>query len=560
MCFTLGISDGNAEFTLPEDAITQAFAFLGRRGSGKTYAATVMAEAFIDGGHQVVVIDPLGVWWGLRGGHPLKHPPIILGGEHGDVPLLADGARDVAQFLTSNRSSAILDLSHMESKAEERRFVTAFAESLSRMQHQDPHPVHIVMDEVDIFAPQKPLADGKLCLSAIENVVRRGRTGGIGVSMISQRAAVINKDILTQAEALVVFQVTGPQDQAAIYDWIKYRGTAEALERVMRSLPTLKKGEAWVYSPAWLDTLERVAINRRKTFDSSATPDSRRDVKPPKKLSDVDLTNLTAAMQRAVETRKKTDPALLRKRVVELERQLAAKHSGKPIVDDSVAKQLREQNAVLRARERALKSELDSVQARMSRIAKLAETNGSALPPLPVIPASKPLVHVAPPRRVERIERCDEDTERRIGRAERRILAALFQLGPSSKNRVALMAGYSVSGSFNNSLSMLRQARLITLGDPIQLTDAGVEIASDTEALPAGGRELFDWWIRHPRLGKAERAIMEAIRDGCHDKSSIAQRAGYSVSGSFNNSLSTLRTLGLITRGVDIQLAESLQE
>ncbi len=35
-------------------------------GSGKTYAAKGLVERLMDRGGRVCVVDPLGVWWGLR--------------------------------------------------------------------------------------------------------------------------------------------------------------------------------------------------------------------------------------------------------------------------------------------------------------------------------------------------------------------------------------------------------------------------------------------------------------------------------------------------------------
>ena len=49
---------------LPLEAVTETFAFLGRRSNGKTYAAMVMAEQMLDVGAQIVVLDPVGAWWG----------------------------------------------------------------------------------------------------------------------------------------------------------------------------------------------------------------------------------------------------------------------------------------------------------------------------------------------------------------------------------------------------------------------------------------------------------------------------------------------------------------
>ena len=41
-------------------------AIIGRKGTGKTYAAKGLVERLINRGRRVIVIDPMGIWWGLR--------------------------------------------------------------------------------------------------------------------------------------------------------------------------------------------------------------------------------------------------------------------------------------------------------------------------------------------------------------------------------------------------------------------------------------------------------------------------------------------------------------
>ena len=54
------------DLSLPPDAVTQVIAWLGKRGGGKTYGAMRLCELFLDNKAQSVVIDPVGVWYGLR--------------------------------------------------------------------------------------------------------------------------------------------------------------------------------------------------------------------------------------------------------------------------------------------------------------------------------------------------------------------------------------------------------------------------------------------------------------------------------------------------------------
>ena len=54
------------DLSLPLNAVTEKLAFLGRTGSGKTYAAMKLAELMLEAGAQIVSLDPVGAWHGLR--------------------------------------------------------------------------------------------------------------------------------------------------------------------------------------------------------------------------------------------------------------------------------------------------------------------------------------------------------------------------------------------------------------------------------------------------------------------------------------------------------------
>src|ERR1700757_1909597 len=50
----------------PFEALDDRIAIVGTAGSGKTYAAKGFVERLLDSGARVAIVDPLGVWWGLR--------------------------------------------------------------------------------------------------------------------------------------------------------------------------------------------------------------------------------------------------------------------------------------------------------------------------------------------------------------------------------------------------------------------------------------------------------------------------------------------------------------
>ena len=70
--------------SLPVTALDQRLAIMGTSVSGKTYAAKGLVERLLDAGARVCIVDPLGVWWGLRaradGGIPGPHPVVVFGG------------------------------------------------------------------------------------------------------------------------------------------------------------------------------------------------------------------------------------------------------------------------------------------------------------------------------------------------------------------------------------------------------------------------------------------------------------------------------------------------
>ena len=260
-----------SDLSLPLEAVTETFAILAKRGSGKTYCASVLVEEMLKAGQTVVVADPVGVWWGLRSsadGLGAGLPIVILGGDHGDAPLLPEAGAAVADLAAGERYSLVLDLSHF-TPPEQTRFMTAFAERLYRVNRL---PLHLVLDEADQFTPQVPEAGQQPLLWAMNRIVRLGRARGLGVTLISQRPAVLAKNVLTQTEVLITLRLTSPQDRKAVEAWVSAHDDSGRRQEMLASLPSLPVGTAWLWSPGWLDLLQKVQVRRRETFDSSATP------------------------------------------------------------------------------------------------------------------------------------------------------------------------------------------------------------------------------------------------------------------------------------------------
>jgi hypothetical protein len=58
----------------------------------------------------------------------------------------------------------------------------------------------------------------------------------------------------------------GPQDRKALSDWVEYHSAAGDFDKFLNDLPGLPTGEAWVWSPEFLNLFKKVKIRERETF------------------------------------------------------------------------------------------------------------------------------------------------------------------------------------------------------------------------------------------------------------------------------------------------------
>ncbi|GAA4439087.1 ATP-binding protein [Phytohabitans houttuyneae] len=542
----LAIADN---LTLPIEAVVETFAILAKRGAGKTFTASVMVEEMVATGQPVCVIDPVGVWFGLRSsadGEGPGLPVVIFGGDHADLPLPADAGAAIADLIIGERIPAVLDLSHL-SKTKGRKLVCDFME---RLYFRNRNPLHLVVDEADLFAPQRGGADTARLVGAYEDIVRRGRARGLGCTSITQRPASLHKDILTQSEVLIALRMTGVRDVAAINEWVNLHAEEGEAAKVRDSLASLPVGTAWVWSPGWLGVLKKIQVRRRWTFDSSATPKPGQIVVPPRVLADVDLDDLRKRLAEPAPTAdRQTDTAevaRLRGEVATLRAELETVRAEVRTVE--VPALSLDDHVRLAEALRTLTAAMEPIAAVVSRPAPVRTEPLPRAAPTPI--AAPP---ASPARPVKAATVASGPQEAKLGRAERAILTVLAQ-HPAGRTRVqlALLTGYSVkSSSLSNALGTLRSQGLVTKGgEPIQATDAGLNAATDFhdfEALPTG-QALYEVWAG--RLGKAERAVLDVLVAAWPEalpRDEVAARTGYSASSSsLSNALGRLRSLDLI--------------
>jgi hypothetical protein len=550
---------------IPDKALASHIAILGKAGSGKTWAAKGLAERVLDADGRVCVIDPTGVWHGLRtlANGRAGYPVAIFGGEHADFPLFGTHGETLADIVATSSTPAVIDTALMR-VSERTRFFADFADTLLR---KNKGPLHLIIDEAHLFAPQGKVNDPQsgMMLHAANNMVSLGRSRGLRIVMISQRPAKLHKDSLTQVETLVAMRLIAPQDRSAVEDWIADNADEKRAKEIITTLATLKTGQAWVWAPQ-LDVLERVTFPKIRTLDTSAAPDGRADEK--RVLAPIDRDTITARLGQIARDADANDPKKLRAKLAELERQLKAKPGAAPAVSRE-AVQAAEQRGYERGAveaQRAASKALKSLKGDVHQAVEGAFHGVLALPvDTPVFTPVRTPVSTGVKPRPATVQTRGNGASEKMGKAERKFLTVLAQRQEkrTTRNQVAIFAGYSSkSGHVDNTLGALRSAGHAQGGaDDVRITEAGLAALGDFDPLPTG-EELRRYWLEHAG-GKAERAMLEVILKAYPEpltRNEVAEAANYSTdSGHVDNTLGRLRSLDLIQGpGSAIRASEEL--
>jgi DNA helicase HerA-like ATPase len=218
------------ELAIPQDIVTSTVIVYGGKGMGKTNLGSVIIEELAKAGLRWSVLDPMGVFWGLRHSADGKGPGIecvILGGTHGDIPIEPTGGATVADLVIDESANTIIDFSRkangkMWSKGEKIRFVTEYAIRLFERQGElvkgrRREPIFQLLDEAARYIPQQIPASSPMlaeCVGAWETAAEEGRNIGMGVGFLTQRSARMNKSVSELADVMFAFRTVGPTRSA----------------------------------------------------------------------------------------------------------------------------------------------------------------------------------------------------------------------------------------------------------------------------------------------------------------------------------------------------------
>ncbi len=421
---------------IPINAATKTFAILAKRGAGKTYTGAVMAEEFAKNNIPFVVIDPIDVWWGLRlaaNGKDKGLPVVVFGVQHEDIKLDKDMGRKIAQAIVKENVSCVINTFGLP-KNQQRHLLAEFADELLNINNS---PRHIFIEEAHEFLPQRVFGGLGVVFNAVSNLVVMGRNRGIGVTLINQRAATINKDVLTQLDTLLAFQNTSPQDRKALADWVEYHSAEGDFKKFMDSLPSLPKGEGWIWSPEFLGVFEKIKIRKRETFHPDREKIGSDFVMP--ELDQVDIQGFISKFnseKKTTKNKEKEEKSPERKsaeKMIEVVEQLTITAMKNDFESKIIQKDMQIQK---------LQGIINSVM----KVVEHEQTENVVMAPLGNVGNESNLIL------------------QKMGGMPKNIYETLLKHSSGlTKRQIALMCGYSVtSGSYSNSLSKLRTMGLIS--------------------------------------------------------------------------------------------------
>ena len=578
----------------PMDAVTQTFAILGKKGSGKTYAAMKFAEQLLDNDAQTVILDPLGNWYGLRltsSGKGSAYDIPIFGGEHGDLPLKENSGELIADLIVDHGISAILDISGF-SKNKRKLFVADFCERLYHRKKRKKSPLHLIIEEAHLFAPQMDKAGTERMRGAIQDIVRLGRNFGMGTTLIDQRPQSVCKEVLNQAECLITMQLVGPHERKAIKDWVYHSGEDGA--KMVDILPSLKVGECFIWSPSWLGVMKRTRIKKKRSYDSTGTPTvGDFEVVQAKPLTDSDLSKIKAQMADLVEEQASNDPAALKRKIRELEKSNAGSDQSARVAQlesqlaealasavdsqkDRIADAHRESARFVLDLVIQAKSKIDSISGGLLGSIRDRYTEEIGLvfavkdDPIPATKFTTPKnpLGLRTETRSDPMRPKDADsskptcTDQTLGRAEKKMLEAIAWYSGMGINmptiaQVAAMAGYSPkSGHVSNTLGKLVKMEYIERSNgSVGLLTAAREIVAIPRGVEGNLRDLHYSLLHLDCLSGASRNMLGFIiqsTNGAGQEVSIediANGVGLSPkSGHVSNSIGKLVKITVIER------------
>lgn len=515
-------------------------------GGGKSWVGRrIIEQAF--GKAPIFIYDPEGEFVTLR-----EQFGFVLVGEGGETPTHISSAATVMEKFLELGVSAIFDLYGLK-PAMRHRYIKESLTALMNAPKKFWAPRIVVVDEAHKFCPEGKAGKSEAS-EAMTDLATAGRKRGLCAVWMTQRLAKLSKD----ASGELLNRLVGPT-----FEDVDLVRAADLLSIEPRKMREFKK-EMKLLEPGNFYALGRAISKERIMVKIGPVQTSHPEISggkfkvtvppPPDKIKKL-LPKLKDLPKQAED--KARTVAEFQKEIRSLKAQLRMRPK------DLQTKVITKTIEVSAIKPRDLSKLVSAVKSLVAAENKIQEVGAALLKAIhgtqqqrpvvsrpvtqaPMRPRQTPIVRrspVVPPPPV--------DGNGEFSKAEKKIGGVLANYPEGCTiGKIALLAGYRVSGGFRNSLGKLRTYGYLAGPNTsvMTLTEDGHSWAAQHSVAIPEGMELVQYWLQHPSFSLCEKKITQAMlsRPDGMTIEEVAEETGYQVSGGFRNSLGTLRTAGVL--------------
>ncbi|MBD3155730.1 MAG: DUF87 domain-containing protein [Candidatus Aenigmarchaeota archaeon] len=135
----------------------------------------------------------------------------------------------------------------------------------------------LVVEEAHNFCPERGFGGQAVSSGILRTIASEGRKFGMGLAVISQRAARVEKSVLSQCNTQVFLRVTNPNDIKTIMDSVE--GATKGIESEIKSLPV---GTGLVVGVIEQPLLVDIRIRRTNHAGAAILTDKKKEKEPDK--------------------------------------------------------------------------------------------------------------------------------------------------------------------------------------------------------------------------------------------------------------------------------------
>lgn len=530
--------------------------FQANSGGGKSYLLRKFLEES-NGKVQQIIIDPEGEFSTLRE----KYDYLLVGKDNADIQIDTRHAPLLAKKLMETGNNAILDLYEM-SPFERIRFVKVFVDALVNLPKKLWHPCIIVIDEIHTFAPESSKGRSE-SLEAVASLASRGRKRGYALIGATQKLSKFHKDVAAELNTKFTGRCTLDIDQKRAAQELGIKDHTQ-----LRNLDY----EFFVFGPGIDGTIKVKSYEVKTTHEDIGSTVST-NLGNPNKIKSM-MKDFSELPQEAENELKTTQD--LNRKILEQKNEITILNRQQPKQDPQVIEKAYQRGHIQGIQEskkeieatksflkilrmafiRIEKSNTDTEEACNNSISEinkilLIKTETKHIPSIIISSLVSKEAQASVNLDHGELQTISDPDDLHLGRCEKAILETLAKFNkPCSKVKIGIFANYSSkSGGFSNAISKLKNAGFLTAqnGD-LTITDSGAQQVLFVKPLPSTNEEVLSFWVN--KVGKCAGTILQVvvpIHPNSISKEELGIQTNYSPnSGGFSNSISKLRTLGLV--------------